>query len=260
MPDKSAIRYSRLVHEVTTWWGTYPVPLQLCVGDYVQMDNEGRIKYLGSVLDWPDWRKGLPVEPFLYKGEDRFWRHVTTKRAADAGAGVKIVGVGADASLTITFSEESGFLLNLAGTTGSRFKSVDTARRWILGAAKAGKWEKKAALITEVIRAERTTALIAEERGTSFRLQATASLPLDVTAINLADPALHVEYFKERGSGYSTPPTEATPLYHCARIRRRWYGPRYAELQTNTDPNLEDVFVDDPFIGDNDRTGDDDDV
>lgn len=199
--------------------------------------------------------KKLPVEAFLYKGQDRFWQHVTTKRAADAGAGVKVVGVGADASLTITFSEEAGFLLNLDGTTGSRFESPDTARRWILGAANAGKWEKKAALITEVIRAERTTVLIAEQRGTSFRLQATASLPLDVTAINLADPALHIEYFKESGSGYSTPPIEATPLYHCARIRRRWYGPRYAELQTIKDPDLEDVFVDDPFI-----EGDDNDV
>jgi hypothetical protein len=260
MAGGSASRYSRLVHKETTWWGTYPVPLQLRVGDYVQMDKTGKIKYLGSVLNWPEWEKGLPVEPFTYKGQDCFWKHVTTKRAADAGAGVETAGVGADASLTIAFSEEAGFLLNLDGTTGSRFKSVDTARRWILGLAKNGQWEKNAALITEVIKAKRTTVLIAEERETSFRLQATASLPLDVTAINLADPALHVAYFKENGSGYSTPPIEATPLYHCARIRRRWYGPRYAELQTIKDPDLEDIFIDDPFIEGDDHTGDDSDV
>jgi hypothetical protein len=162
--------------------------------------------------------------------------------------------------VAISFSEKAGFLLNLDGTSGSRFKSVDTARRWILGAAKAGQWEKEAALITEVIRAERTTALIAEERGTSFRVQASASLPVDVTAINLTNPALHAQYFKVSGSGYSTPPIEATPLYHCARIQRKWYGARYAELQATTDTDLEDVFVDDPFIEGDDHSGDDDHV
>ena len=253
-------KYPRLVHDTSTWWGTYPVPQQLRVGDYVQMGKDGQIRYLGSVLDWHGWRDGLPVEPFPYEGKDSYWAHVTTKRAADAGAGIETAGVGADTSLGISFSQTAGFLLNLDGTSGLRFKSVDTARRWILGAAKAGQWEKEAALITEVIRAKRTTALIAEERGTSFRVQATASLPLDVAAINLANPALHAHYFKISGSGYSTPPIEATPLYHCARIRRRWYGARYAELQAITDPNLEDVFIDDPFIEGDDHTGGDNDV
>jgi hypothetical protein len=256
MADGLASRYSRLVHQTSGWWGTFPVPQQLRVGDYVQMSEDGEIRYLGSVLNRPEWREGLPTEAFAYKTAERFSAHATTTRGGGGGAGVKAAGVGADASLTITFTEKAGFILNIDGTSGSRFRSPDTACSWILGAAKAGEWQEEAALITEVIRAERTTALVAEESGTSFRLETSASVPLDLTVVNLANPALHVDYSRESGSGYSMAQTEATPLYHCARIRRRWYGARYAELQSATDPDLGDVFVDSPFLeGDDDDAG-----
>jgi hypothetical protein len=255
MSDGLAGRYSQLVHDKIGWWGTYPVPLPLRVGDYVQMNKDGEIKYLGTVRDWPGWADGLPVESFPYKGKERFWAHATTTGAAGAGAGVATPAASVDASLAVTFSREAGFLVNLGGTSGRRFKSVDTARKWILGAAKSGQWDKESVLITEVIKAKWTTALIAEERGTRFSLQASASLPVDLAAINLTDPALHLNGSVVSGSGSFTSPTQATPLYHCARIRRRWYGKLYAELQAAAAVDLESVFADDPF-GDGTDDGD----
>jgi hypothetical protein len=247
MAEGLAGRYSQLVHDKTGWWGTYPVPLQLRVGDYVQIDRDGRMSYLGTVFDWPGWAAGLLTEPFAYEGDERFWAHATTVAIADGEAGVAFAGGSAKAAVGVNFSKQSGFVVNLAETSGSRFKSVNTARAWTLGLAKSGHWTKGAVLIVEVIQAASTTALISEESGTRFRLQASASLPVDVPGMSLTDPKLGLSVSVDSGSGYFTVNARATPLYHCVRIRRRWYGRIYGELQSAGEIDPADAFTEEPF-------------
>src|SRR4051794_36731622 len=247
-------RYSKLVHDRIGWWATFPVGLPLEVGDFVQMGDNGDIKYLGSVLDWAGWKDGLPVEGFRYQGKDSIRAHASMSRTTHASAGVEVLAGVAEAqgALQIDFAKAAGFVLDFQGAEGRRFKAVITAANWILDTAKNGQWQKDWVLVTEVIGTSSTTALISEEAATSATLSANVVLPGDLAAVNLADPALQLRHAAWSGSGMMSVCEAATPLYHCVRIRRKWwFGPPKPDLLgKGNDSGV--AMTDDPYDEDGD--------
>jgi hypothetical protein len=252
--------YAKLVHANTGWWGAFPVCLRLRVGDCVSMDSEGRLVYVENILDRPGWRKELSTQPVPFSGAQSYQAGASTRRAAGAGAKADVAGVAAvSAALEVTFSHAAGYLLGFTGAKGHRFRDVGRVRQWVLNSARSGNWEKDYAVITEVLETTATTALISEQKNTSVTLELKGSVsPVITGPINLADPAVHLTSTTWSGNGSTSECQDATPLYHCVRIKRKWYGPMYASLESTSDDTHPDVFIDDPYAEDDDSDGDED--
>jgi hypothetical protein len=244
--------YGKAVHDTTGWWGTFPIDFPMEVGDLVQLDNDGRLIRYGSVLDWPGWREALPRETRAVTSQTTYSLHAGKTVAASASAGAtSTLGVGAEGAIQVSFSKAGGFVIDFVGVNYHRFKDVSVALKWVRGAAKSGEWDNKHVLITEVAEANPATVLMSSKENSSVVLSANASLPKNISSLNLSDPKFNFSVSTWDEGVYHQVSTRAFPLYHCIRVRRKWwFFGKDAELQGAAPVNLEEMFIDSPFEDD----------
>ena len=203
---------------------------------------------LNCALDRPGWRDALPVDAETVTGSATHFAGCRRELVAKGEVqGVSVGGVGAAASVVVSFDRFAGFTLDYVAAKHYRFHDVDKARRWALAAAKDGEWETSWVLVTEVIAADSATVLVSGESSSSVVLDAMAALPTDLTTVNLAEPKLGLSVSKWQGDGFAAVCHAATPMYHCARFRKKWLSGWRGELLGASSVDLNDVFIDDPF-------------
>jgi hypothetical protein len=246
-----AKEFNRLVYESTGWRGAYPLVIPIQVGDYFQLNEQGVPIDLGNALDWPGWRAAVPVDRETIGGSETYYAGCQRQAAPEAGGGAKVPGgLGAEATLSLSFTRSAGFVLAYNAATRSRVRDAAAVRQSILASAKAGWWQEDWILVTEVIEAESATLAVATEAGSQIDLHANVAIPDGIIAgVSIADPKLGWTASSWRGSGYSSVCNRGTPLYHCMRVRKGIFGKWRAELLDEQEPDA--VFTDDPFdIGD----------
>jgi hypothetical protein len=240
--------YSKAVYAETGYWGTFPLDLPIKVGDVVELEDDGKMKRLDSVLDWPGWPAALPIEHDPVNSNTG-WSHSATKSvmASAEGGATTAGGIGATAKVKISFSAVGGFVLEFVSGEYRKFRSVISAQNAVLGLYKNGQWQASHALITEILCVAPATVLMSSARNTSVILSAKATLPSGVTAINLADPQLGFSVTTGNEDVLHTLSREAFPLYHCVRIKKKWWGGKFAELQGVVEQDMDEVFLTSPF-------------
>lgn len=243
--------YTKAVYEKCGSWGTFPLDLPLAVGDIIQLNKDGKMSRLDSVLNWPGWPQFMPIDSQTVNAATS-WAHHAAKSSAGAihGGATAGAGVGATAEIKVSFSAVGGFMLDFVSGTYRKFRSVITAQSAVLGLSKNGQWKPEYALITEVTEASPATVLMSAAKDTSVVLSAKAKLPDNLAGINLADPQFGFSVASADSDIYHSVSQEAWPLFHCVRIRRHWWGGKFAELQGSEVTNLDEVFSNSPFEDD----------
>jgi hypothetical protein len=244
--------YAKAVHEKSGYWGTFPLDHPLEVGDVIKFDD-GRIMEISNIFNWPGFKDAMPIDRTPVESASSWSRHAAKSREMVASGGATTtVGAGANAEVKVSFSEEGGFVLEYMGGEYTKLRDVEQARKWVLGLAKNGEWNKEYALVTEVVEASLVTVLVSSAQQASIVLSASASVPAELTGVNLADPKFG---FKESSSDegiYKSFSKVAYPLYRIIRIRKNWFiGSPYAELLAGKPIPMDAVFTDNPF-GDDD--------
>ncbi len=117
----------------------------------------------------------------------------------------------------------------------------------MLGLAKNGQWNSDYVLVTELVEASPATILVSSARNSSIVLNASVAIPDNLAGINLADPKLGFSSSSSTEGVYQSVSAKSYPLYHCIRVRGKWWGGRVAELQANIPVNVDEAFTDTPF-------------
>lgn len=243
--------YGKAVHEESGWWGTFPLDLPLEAGDVIQLDDDGRITRILNIHDWPGAKDAMPIDSAPVESATGWSRYAAKSREVVASGGVTTaVGAGANAAVKVTFSEAGGFVLEYVGGEYRKLRDVETARRWVLGLAKNGEWNKNYVLVTEVVVARPATVLVSSEKQASIVLSASASLPANVAGINLADPKFGFKESSFDAGIYKSISKVAYPLYHVVKPKKSLFGKWYAELQAGKAIPMDEVFTDNPFEDD----------
>jgi hypothetical protein len=241
-----AEEYNRLVHESTGWRGAYPLVIPIQVGDYFQLNKQGVPIGLGNAFNWAGWVKAVPVDRETIEGSETHYAGCQREAAVTAAGGVDVPGgLGAEATLSLTFARSAGFVLAYDAATKARVREVAPVQRSILASAKAGWWQEDWILVTEVIEAASATLAVATEAGSRLELHANVAIPTGIAGVAIADPKLGWTASSWKGSGYSSVCKPGTPLYHCIKVRKGIFGKWRAELLDEQDPT--EVFTNDPF-------------
>lgn len=239
----TAKSYNQMVKDQTGWRGAYPLIVSMKVGDFFQFDSQGVPVGLGNVLNWPKWAQRLVVEPGEPRGKESWYGACERKAGASASGGVTTpYGLGADASISLSFSRDGGFALSYDEAQVSRFQDVPVAQRDVLAAIRAGWWDPQWVLITHVISTTSASLVVSTGASSSIELHANASIP-DIGNVQISDPALGWSASSWIGSGYTSLCRAGTPLYRCTKIKRSWLG-RLKVEELGPAADLEEVFGD----------------
>jgi hypothetical protein len=243
----SAKEYGKLVKSTTGFRGAYPLVVPVKVGDYFEMGEEGVMVHLGNAFNWPGWKEGVPVDSDVIGGSETYFGGCKREMAADAGAEVSSpIGLGAEATVSLSFESESGFVLAYEAATRQKVRDVPDVQREIVKLANGGWWQEKWVLVTEVIAAESATLVVSASKGSNLSLHANVQVPQALGAVEIANPELGWTASSWRGSGFSSLCKPGTPLYHCIKVKQDWLGGFKAE--TLGPEEIADGFVmDDPF-------------
>jgi hypothetical protein len=216
--------YMKLVREHTTWQATFPPGDRVAVGDRLSLKADGSMINLGSVFECPGWSKALPVDLIDAPSSNTWTVGAHRKWVASAQARATMGDdIGAAVTVTVSFSKDGGFELAYTAARTRRFRDVTKAKNLVLAAAGRNEWDPGHALVTEVVDASSATVLVANEKSSQVKLDAHATLPADITGINLADPRLQLGNATWTGSGLAVICSQATPLYHCIRFDPTWW-------------------------------------
>src|SRR3989442_8307453 len=119
-----AKEFSGLVYESTGWRGAYPLVIPIEVGNYFQFNEQGVPIDLGNALEWPGWRTAVPVDRKPIGGSETYYAGCQRQAAAEAGGGAKVPsGLGAEATLSLSFTRSAGFVLAYNAATRSRVRA-----------------------------------------------------------------------------------------------------------------------------------------
>ena len=167
------------------FYATFPPNQPYELGDFGILNDEVFVR-LGNVKN----RFGLtfqvrageaksPAIDFTSKGSVA----VDFRTKAEAAIGTVPVKAGLD----ITFARENSVFFNAADCTLDSVEDQVALGEQIIKLYEQKKWEKKYAIVTGVLRAKSTTAIVSSSSNSSISLDAESP---DIPAINLADASL----------------------------------------------------------------------
>lgn len=242
----SAREYSDLVRRTTGYLGAYPLVVPVRVGDYFELGREGVLVQLGNVFHWPGWSSAVPVDSEDIGGSQTYYAGCKRETVADAGADVATpFGLGVKATVSLSFSRASGFALAYQAAKRERVRDVPTVQRQIVELATNKQWREEWVLVTEVIAASSATLVVSAEKASNLSLHANAEVPEMLEDVGIANAELGWSASSWRGSGYSSICKAGTPLYHCVKVKKGWFGRFKGEILGSEE--LNSSFTDDPY-------------
>ena len=198
---------------------------ELNVGDVISIGDDGGI-IPQSTLN----RLEIPFE--VVQDETPF--DTDSKQDADvdiapvAQAGTPAVGnvvTNAEVGFNIHFKKGNSVVFKLSGSRLYRINFIAELTPTIIKKFKEGTWQKEWMIITELIKADSGTIILAQSGNTSISLKAKA----DVHAgpIKITDPSLSFDNSANNDDTGTYIKSDITPLYRCMGIKSSLFGIRF---------------------------------
>jgi hypothetical protein len=244
--------YANLVKDTTGLYGTYPPDTKLKVGQYFKMDGDGALTHIGDASNVTNWPTNVSVTTENHTGTYSYNRGLMSKKRGEAAAGLSTPAGGLHATIDLSFDTAGGFVLDYVAEAVDRYAELQPIMTALVALSKNGKWKSSWILITEVRQAASASIVVAGEKSQKFRLRGAATMPVDITGVNLTDPKLGLSGSSYEGAGFACVATKATPLYRCLRIRRDWLLRKHAELAGAAGEVFKEAIAEDPFTDEDD--------
>jgi hypothetical protein len=150
------------------------------------------------------------------------------KASGEPGTPLSALAV-ADAGLTVDFTSAESTVFQAAGCTVIEINDQHRVGEQLLELHEEGRWPDGYVIITEVIRAERATVLVASTSGA--RMEFTANVDVRLGPLSLVDAHAGLALVRSQGMGLQiVAEGELTPLFRAKGIRKRFL--RGSEFRT----------------------------
>ncbi|MGY1705317.1 hypothetical protein ACI79C_12135 [Geodermatophilus sp. SYSU D00697] len=128
------------------------------------------------------------------------------------------------AGLGINFTRQNATVFRASGGSHRRFADEAELKTEIRSLIRAGRWDRDWHVVTDVITAQATAALVSQSAGAGVEVAVSANikagglelLTLDTEARIVASRSMQIAIIS---SGH------LTPLFRAKRVRRRWFSP-----------------------------------
>lgn len=208
--------YAKQVHaQLFPYFATLPPDQALDVGDFGLLDGTALVRH-GSVRSF-----GIPFEIITTSGKAD--HQFCSDGSAEFRARTDAVGLlNQNARLEITFKNAGAVFFNCSNSNSIAITDKLALGNEILNRYRAGNWDAKWVVVTDVVRAGVTTIAIAGEAGAAMTLEAGAGAKQ--LSLASASGSLHVTNSKHLGYQLISKPG-LSPLFRCCILRRRVFAP-----------------------------------
>jgi hypothetical protein len=127
-----------------------------------------------------------------------------------------------DAGLSVDFSSSDAAVFQAAGCSIAQVADQHRLGEELLRLHSEGRWPHHYVVVTEVIRADRATVLVAAASGARMEFKAQAGMQLGPLSLVAADAGLHL--MRSQGMGVQIVAAgDLTPLFRARGIQRRLF-------------------------------------
>jgi hypothetical protein len=237
--NELALMFTQVVYEqfqplYANWEPSRP----LKIGDYGRLKGRHFI-YVGNIED--KLKTKVPVRD-EHKKDQKFFsskgsteHHIIAKGAAGQSA-----VVAARASLEVRFSSDQAIFFNAAGCSYQMVRDKDALGKIVLGAHATGNWDRRWAIVTDLIQAGATTIAVSGGSAAAITFEATSDIP----TIDLADASVGLGVKSSKNVGYQIAAMQGmTPLFGLCKIQRPffWFQSEFeAVSKSATDPEFDE--------------------
>ena len=189
-------------------------------------------------------REGPGLAVLDHKSADSV--NVRINAAGDGGPIVKSVLPGeVRASLEIKFVSANAVMFQAGPTMIQEMEDLNAVGLRIMALYERGKWSDDYVLITELVRAERTTVLIASGAGATVVFSADAGVELGPTSLIDAKAGLKLENSRNIGTRIVSE-SGLTPLFRAFAVRKPILRrARFGPIRSKREPSFTEVDYDD---------------
>lgn len=210
------LRYAQQVHaQLYPYFANWPPDQGVELGDYGLLDDttfvrHGSTSSLGIDFNTLDAR-GKTHHQFCSDGSAEF-------RSRGEAIGLP----NQNARLEITFKNAGAVFFDCSDCNNFAIEDKLSLGNEILTRYRAGVWDLKWVVVTDLVRAGTTTIAIASDAGASMTLEAESGVPK--LSLATAKGSLHVTNAKHLGYRLIAKPG-LSPLFRCATLRHRVFAP-----------------------------------
>jgi hypothetical protein len=148
---------------------------------------------------------------------------VTTKLSGTAAPAGSVL-TRADAGIIVEFSREHATLFKAVNTTSPSIKDAIGVGEQVLKQYRAGKWNKKWVVITELVKAESATIIISN--STDGKIELKANVRIDKPGLDISDAGIQWSTRFSRGLETRIISAEGlTPLFRIMGMKSRIFMP-----------------------------------
>ncbi|WP_396625625.1 hypothetical protein [Luteitalea sp.] len=205
---------TQLQKNLTGLHANFPPNRPLALGDYgVKRDDVfqrlGNIRTLGVAFTATE---GTSESTIQFKSAGAVDVEFFAKGTARVGA-VPAVNAGLD----LKFTRENAVFFNAAGCTLTQVDDIAAVGEALAALLAAGRWDSGFYVVTSLVQAASTTAVVSSSRGSEVGLEASSDL---VPHIDLADASLKLRIKRSRSTALEIVTANGqTPLMQLSRLR-----------------------------------------
>lgn len=233
--------YTEEVHGNIDLYATWPPGEMLSLGDYGEL-RENQFERKGNVSN--DFGVSFKVKKYPSNANYKFASLGKVQTAFNPKAQASLQGIVKilNASLDINFSDSKAVFFNAANCSQSLIDDIEfKLAKEIISLYKKSKWNPDWVIVSKLISADSTTAIISGSGSASISLE--ASTP-QVPMINLADASIGLTSKSEKDIGFSVITQGGlTPLFGLLKLKRYPFDLKEPKLEGNllsyTDKKLE---------------------
>ena len=257
--SSAAQQYMSELHDEFGFLATWTPGMRMALGDIGVVDDEQgflRVTALEEFgIGFKDVPAGAGTESFQYASAGGV--EIALKLAGAVSPLVPNVPVD-QAGLGVRFSRKHATVFRADGATQHRIANEVALAAEIASLIRDGRWDRDWSIVTHLVRAATTTALVARSAGSGVEFALSAGVQAGGLELLSADAGARAVSSREMqvtivGTG------GATPLYRARRVKRRWFSRKvelratfsdeFEQLNPAEDENDEDLFEDTPVYG-----------
>jgi hypothetical protein len=238
---------------------TWTPAVQLALGTIGVIDDDNVFVPVSSVDNFGIGFKQVPVG----KNSTETFNYAS---AGSVEIGLKLAGKPSTltpnlpierAGLGIRFNRENAIVFRADGATHWRMADEVSLAEEVISLIRVGRWDKDWSIITHLVRAASTTALVSRSSGAGVEFALSAGVTAGGLELLSADA--EVSAFASREMQLTIVAAgKTTPLFRAKRVRRRWllsskyelraaYSDELLDLKQTEDDLDDDLFEDTPI-------------
>lgn len=220
---------------------------------YFGLIDGHKFEHQGNLLDIIQGT-GETVDLEVVKDDEPDQKLFASERACKfsiyAKGGTDINGaICANAGIDIEFTSEKGVFFNAAECVHDMYANKIRLEKIILKLLEGDLWDKRWAIVTDIVHAGATTVVVSVGKTASIKLEAGA----DVKEIRLADASIGLNISHAENVGYQEVTAAGmTPLIGLSKVKKRFLGPNELKPLMKFSPSTRSLSdIDDIEIGEN---------